>query len=95
MAKLVYSAIASLDGYVADGDGDFGWAVPDGEVHAFVNDLQRPIGTHLRAPMCDQLAGCNRPYPRRPVARHADSQRPCSVRQDLVLPPRFRRHPPP
>ena len=47
MAKLVYSAIASLDGYVADGDGDFGWAVPDREVHAFINDLQRPIGTHL------------------------------------------------
>ena len=47
MAKLVYSAIASLDGYVADGDGDFGWAVPDEEVHAFINDLQRPIGTHL------------------------------------------------
>ena len=47
MAKLVYSAIASLDGYVADGDGDFGWAVPDEEVHAFINALQRPIGTHL------------------------------------------------
>jgi dihydrofolate reductase len=47
VAKLVYSAIASLDGYVADGDGDFGWAVPDEEVHAFINDLQRPIGTHL------------------------------------------------
>ena len=47
MAKLIYSAIASLDGYVADEDGDFGWAVPDEEVHAFINDLQRPIGTHL------------------------------------------------
>ena len=47
MAELIYSAIASLDGYVADGDGDFGWAVPDEEVHAFINDLQRPIGTHL------------------------------------------------
>jgi dihydrofolate reductase len=47
VAKLVYAAIASLDGYVADGDGDFGWAVPDREVHAFINDLQRPIGTHL------------------------------------------------
>ena len=47
MAKLIYSAIASLDGYVADEDGDFGWAAPDGEVHAFINDLQRPIGTHL------------------------------------------------
>ncbi|HET9722524.1 MAG TPA: dihydrofolate reductase family protein [Actinomycetota bacterium] len=47
MARLIYSAIASLDGYVADADGDFGWATPDEEVHAFVNDLDRPIGTYL------------------------------------------------
>jgi dihydrofolate reductase len=47
MAKLIYSAIASLDGYVADEDGNFDWAVPDEEVHAFINDLGRPIGTHL------------------------------------------------
>jgi len=47
MAKLIYSAIASLDGYVADADGNFDWAVPDEEVHAFVNDLERPIGTYL------------------------------------------------
>ncbi len=47
MAKLVYSAIASLDGYVEDERGDFGWAAPDEEVHAFVNDLERPIGTYL------------------------------------------------
>jgi dihydrofolate reductase len=47
MAKLVYSAIASLDGYVADGSGDFSWSMPDEEVHAFVNDLERPLGTHL------------------------------------------------
>src|ERR1700730_2127656 len=47
MAKLVYTAIASLDGYVADEDGNFDWAEPDAEVHAFVNDLERPIGTHL------------------------------------------------
>jgi dihydrofolate reductase len=47
MAKLVYSAITSLDGYVADEDGKFDWAVPDEEVHAFVNDLERPIGTYL------------------------------------------------
>lgn len=47
MAKLVYSAIASLDGYVADEDGKFDWAVPGDEVHAFINDLERPIGTHL------------------------------------------------
>jgi dihydrofolate reductase len=47
MAKLIYSAITSLDGYVADGDGNFDWAVPDEEVHTFVNDLERPVGTYL------------------------------------------------
>src|SRR5258705_3856891 len=47
MAKLIYSAIASLDGYVADEDGKFDWAAPDEEVHAFVNDLERSIGTYL------------------------------------------------
>jgi dihydrofolate reductase len=47
MAKLVYAALASLDGYIEDDQGRFDWAVPDEQVHAFVNDLQRPIGTHL------------------------------------------------
>jgi dihydrofolate reductase len=47
MAKLIYSAIASLDGYVADEDGHFGWAEPDEEVHAFINELERPVGTYL------------------------------------------------
>jgi dihydrofolate reductase len=47
MASLVYSAICSLDGYVADERGGFEWATPDDELHAFVNDLLRPIGTHL------------------------------------------------
>jgi dihydrofolate reductase len=47
VAKLIYLAIASLDGYVTDEDGDFAWAKPDAEVHAFVNDLARPMGTHL------------------------------------------------
>jgi dihydrofolate reductase len=47
MAKLIYSAIASLDGYVEDEDGKFGWAEPDEEVHAFLNDLERPVGTYL------------------------------------------------
>ena len=47
MAKLIYSAITSLDGYVADEDGNFDWAAPDEDVHAFVNDLERPIGTYL------------------------------------------------
>jgi dihydrofolate reductase len=47
MAKLIYSAIGSLDGYVQDEQGNFDWAAPDGEVHAFVNDLERTIGTYL------------------------------------------------
>ena len=47
MAKLIYSMITSLDGYTADEHGDFDWAAPDEEVHAFVNDLERPIGTYL------------------------------------------------
>ena len=47
MARLIYSAIASLDGYVADADGRFDWSVPDEEVHAYVNELERPIGTYL------------------------------------------------
>lgn len=47
MAKLLYSMIASLDGYVADERGEFGWAEPDEEVHRFANDLERGIGTYL------------------------------------------------
>jgi dihydrofolate reductase len=47
MAKLIYSAIASLDGYVADEDGNFDWAEPDEEVHTFINDLERAVGTYL------------------------------------------------
>jgi dihydrofolate reductase len=47
MAKLIYSALASLDGYIEDEDGKFDWAEPDDEVHGFVNDLERPVGTYL------------------------------------------------
>jgi dihydrofolate reductase len=47
VGRLIYSAIASLDGYVADEEGNFEWAAPGREVHAFVNDLERPVGTHL------------------------------------------------
>ena len=54
MAKLIYSAITSLDGYVADESGNFDWAAPDEEVHRFVNDLERPVGTYLYG------AGCTR-----------------------------------
>lgn len=47
MARLVYSALASIDGYIEDSAGGFDWAAPDDEVHAFVNDLERDIGTYL------------------------------------------------
>lgn len=47
MARLVYMAITSLDGYVADGQGNYDWAMPDDEVFSFVNDFERPIGTYL------------------------------------------------
>jgi dihydrofolate reductase len=47
MAKLIYSVITSLDGYIAGKDGNFDWAEPDEEVHTFVNELERPVGTYL------------------------------------------------
>src|ERR687894_2256217 len=47
MAKLTYTAITSLDGYIEDTEGRFDWSTPDPDVHAYVNDLERPIGTHL------------------------------------------------
>jgi dihydrofolate reductase len=47
MAKLIYSSIMSLDGYIADRDGNFDWAAPDEQVLAFVNNLERPVGTYL------------------------------------------------
>lgn len=47
MASLMCTAITSLDGYIADERGEFGWGAPDDDVHAFINDLERPIGTYL------------------------------------------------
>jgi dihydrofolate reductase len=47
VAKLIYSAITSLDGYVADEGGNFDWAVPDEDLHAVINDLEQPVGTYL------------------------------------------------
>ncbi len=47
MSKLIYSTITSLDGYVSDESGRFDWAAPDEEVHAFINDLERPVATYL------------------------------------------------
>ena len=47
MAKLICTALTSLDGYIADEHGEFDWSAPDQDVHAFINDLERPIGTYL------------------------------------------------
>ncbi len=47
MGKLIYSAIASLDGYIEDRDANFDWAVPDEQSHRFINDLERGVGTYL------------------------------------------------
>lgn len=47
MAKLIYTAISSLDGYIEDQDGKFGWFVPSAQMHQFVNDMERPVGTYL------------------------------------------------
>jgi dihydrofolate reductase len=47
MARLIYSVIESVDGYVADSKGNFDWAEPDEEVHTFLNELERPVGTYL------------------------------------------------
>jgi dihydrofolate reductase len=47
MARLVYSTIASLDGYVADETGDFSWAAPAQDVHQAINDLEADVGTNL------------------------------------------------
>ena len=47
MAKLIFSTISSLDGFIEDPSGRFDWAAPDEEVHAFINDLERPVGTYL------------------------------------------------
>jgi dihydrofolate reductase len=47
VAKLIYTAITSLDGYVADAEGNWDWSAPDDEVHTVVNDLERETGTYL------------------------------------------------
>lgn len=47
MAKLIYATIMSLDGYIEDETGKFDWAMPDEEVHTFINNLVRPVSTYL------------------------------------------------
>jgi dihydrofolate reductase len=87
MAKLIYSAIASVDGYVADEDGKFDWAEPDDEVHAFINDLERRVGTYLYGRrLYETMAGWDRCDPRRPVGTNAGLRSDLAGgRQDRVL----------
>ena len=95
MAKLIYSAIASLDGYVADEDGNFDWAEPDEEVHAFVNDLERPVGTYLYGRrMYEVMVSWETLDARRPAAVIARLRRDLAGgRQDRVLEDAGRRSP--
>lgn len=61
MALLTYTAIASLDGYVTDEDGDFSWAQPDEQVHRYANEQEEAVGTHLLGRrMYEVMAGWHR-----------------------------------
>ena len=64
MAKLIYAAITSLDGYIEDPDGNFDWVEPDAEVHTFINDLERPVGTYLYGRRCTRRWPAGIPTPR-------------------------------
>jgi len=71
MAKLIYSGLTSLDGYVADEDGNFDWAEPDEEVHTVVNDLERQVGTYLYGRrMYEVLVAWENLGPRQPATVH-------------------------
>ncbi|HEX2506054.1 MAG TPA: hypothetical protein VHK22_07600 [Gaiellaceae bacterium] len=69
MGKLIYGSITSLDGYVADADGKFDWGEPDEEVHTFVNDLERPVGTYLYGRLLYEVMPRRRWMPSPPPGR--------------------------
>src|ERR1700734_100746 len=71
MARLIYSAIASADGYVEDAAGGFDWAAPDEELLSFVNDLERPVGTYLYGRRMYETMG----YWETPVPGHSSLDR--------------------
>lgn len=58
MARLIYSVIGSLDGYIADRSGSFDWAVPDEEVLSFLNDQEKSVGTYLYGRRMYDLMTC-------------------------------------
>lgn len=47
MGRLVYTSIGSLDGFIADVDGEFDWSAPDEEVHAYLNERDRRVTAEL------------------------------------------------
>ena len=87
MARLIYSAIMSLDGYTADADGGFEWAAPDEEVHAFVNELERPVGTYSTGGGCTRRCATGKPRTSLPASRPSGSTSPdlAGGRQDRVF----------
>lgn len=44
---LIYSMGVSLDGFIADRGGNFGWTAPDDETFGFHLDRVRELGCHL------------------------------------------------
>jgi hypothetical protein len=90
MARLIYSAIMSLDGYTADADGCFEWAAPDEEVHAFVNELERPVGTYLYGRRMYKTMRYWEPRTWLPASRPSGSTSPGSGRRPTrsCIPPR-------
>ncbi|HET7172115.1 MAG TPA: dihydrofolate reductase family protein [Gaiellales bacterium] len=72
MARLIYSALASLDGFIADEHGNFDWAAPGEEVHAFVNELERPVGTYLYGRRMYEMMA---PWETLPLAGQPDAMR--------------------
>jgi dihydrofolate reductase len=73
VANLIYSAITSLDGYVADEEGNFDWAAPDEEGHSFVNELERPVGTYLYGRRMYEVMATGRPRILSPISHHRPS----------------------
>ena len=79
MAKLIYSALTSLDGYVSDEEGNFDWATPREEVHGFANDLERSIWTHFTGDF-SFICGLVRKDAAQP-GRNSLQLRPCAERR--------------
>jgi dihydrofolate reductase len=95
MAKLIYLMNASLDGYIADEDGKFDWGEPGEEYYSFINDLLRPVGTHLYGRRLYELMAVWETDPA--AAAQSPGSSPRSGRRPTrsCTPGRWRRPPPP